>query len=112
MVGGSDCRMVVYLMMPCFFSYTGHSYKKPSYLTVERFFCRELKRSMMLQYEVYSLRRFIKLRIRFALTNKPGHSRIKKLFMRNKDTHFYRDMQDTRKIRPTSRRQDVLQSAI
>ena len=35
MVGGSDCRMVVYLMMPCFFSYTGHSYKKPSYLTVE-----------------------------------------------------------------------------
>lgn len=30
MVGGSDCRMVVYLMMPCFFSYTGHSYKKPS----------------------------------------------------------------------------------
>lgn len=34
---------------------------------------------MMLRYEVYSLRRFIKFRIRFALANKPGHSRIKKI---------------------------------
>lgn len=74
MVGGSDCRMLVYLMMSCFLSYTGHSYKKPSYLTVERNFCRELERSMMLRYEVYSLRRFIKLRIRFALANKSGHT--------------------------------------
>lgn len=111
MVGGSDCRMLVYLMMPCFFRTRGIHIKTvlPHGRTE---FCRELERSMMLRYEVYSLRRFIKLRIRFALTNKPGHSRIKKLFMRNKDTHFYRDMQDTRKIRPTSRRQDVLQSAI
>jgi|GEM_PF-5735505 len=112
MVGGSDCRMLVYLMMPCFLSYTGHSYKKPSYLTVERIFCRELERTMMLRYEVYSLRRFIKLRIRFALANKPGHSRIKKIVYENKDTNICRDMQDTRKIRPTSRRQGVLQSAI
>ena len=43
MVGGSDCRMLVYLMMPCFLSYTGHSYKKPSYLTVERIFLQGIR---------------------------------------------------------------------